>query len=68
MPDQVTTKINRTLPQQTFAFNEKIELNAELLMQAEGEGEEKEKEFPKRLSSGQKGEPKSSGKKKVKTG
>lgn len=31
MPDLQTTKVNRTLPQQTFVQKQKIEPNAELL-------------------------------------
>jgi hypothetical protein len=37
MPEQITTKINRTLPQKDFEFDEEIELNEGLL---KGEGED----------------------------
>ena len=40
MPEQITTKINRTLPQKDFEFDEEIELNEGLL---KGEGEDQRK-------------------------
>jgi hypothetical protein len=64
MPEQVTTHVNRTLPQSAFDFEDGPEPNAELIMQEEAEA--KGEEYPKRGFSASKESQKSSGKKKRK--
>lgn len=38
MPEHMTTKINRVLPQQNFEIDQDIEPNAELLREEDGDG------------------------------